>query len=104
MYDSGDSKASIAQSFIWCFDTTVTVLSTISRIERITVMAAEQLHFVILGAGINGLSCAVRLSHEYPRSTVHIISEHFSPNTTSDVAAGLWGPYCLEGTSEYECR
>ncbi|XP_322069.6 D-aspartate oxidase [Anopheles gambiae] len=104
MYDSGDSKASIAQSFIWYFDTTVTVLSTISRIERITVMAAEQLHFVILGAGINGLSCAVRLSHEYPRSTVHIISEHFSPNTTSDVAAGLWGPYCLKGTSEYECR
>uniref|UniRef100_A0A182SQV4 FAD dependent oxidoreductase domain-containing protein n=1 Tax=Anopheles maculatus TaxID=74869 RepID=A0A182SQV4_9DIPT len=67
-------------------------------------MSTENYQFVILGGGINGLSCAMRLSNEFPCSTIQIISEYFSPNTTSDVAAGLWGPYALGGTSITECR
>lgn len=67
-------------------------------------MSAEHFQFVILGGGINGLSCAMRLSNEFPFSTIQIVSDHFSPNTTSDVAAGLWGPYVLGGTSITECR
>ncbi|XP_055636675.1 D-aspartate oxidase-like [Toxorhynchites rutilus septentrionalis] len=54
--------------------------------------------FVILGAGINGLTCAFRLSEKYPRAGFEIISENFTPNTTSDVAAGLWEPYLLGST------
>uniref|UniRef100_A0A182PR36 FAD dependent oxidoreductase domain-containing protein n=1 Tax=Anopheles epiroticus TaxID=199890 RepID=A0A182PR36_9DIPT len=67
-------------------------------------MTAKQLQFVILGSGINGLSCAIRLSEEFPNSKIQIISEQFSPNTTSDVAAGLWGPYILGGTPDAKCR
>ncbi|XP_053691106.1 D-aspartate oxidase-like [Sabethes cyaneus] len=61
--------------------------------------------FLILGAGINGLTCAMRLSEQYPHCGIEIISEHFSPNTTSDVAAGLWEPYLLGETSrELVCK
>ncbi|HJM18774.1 MAG TPA: FAD-dependent oxidoreductase [Candidatus Thalassarchaeaceae archaeon] len=45
----------------------------------------------IVGAGVSGLSCAVRLlerGHE-----VEIISDRFSPDTVSDIAAALWYPF-----------
>ncbi|XP_050070439.1 D-aspartate oxidase-like [Anopheles maculipalpis] len=67
-------------------------------------MNSEHYQFVILGGGINGLSCAMRLSNEFPCSKIQIVSDHLSPNTTSDVAAGLWGPYALGGTPIIECR
>ncbi|XP_053659934.1 D-aspartate oxidase-like [Anopheles marshallii] len=67
-------------------------------------METNHQQFVILGGGINGLSCAMRLSNEFPSSTIQIISDNFSPNTTSDVAAGLWGPYVLGETSTTDCR
>uniref|UniRef100_A0A182VWB6 DAO domain-containing protein n=1 Tax=Anopheles minimus TaxID=112268 RepID=A0A182VWB6_9DIPT len=67
-------------------------------------MCTNNRQFVILGGGINGLSCAVRLSDEFPSATIQIISDSYSPNTTSDVAAGLWGPYVLGGTSITDCR
>lgn len=56
--------------------------------------------YIVLGAGINGLSCAFRLSERYPEARIEIVSEHFSPNTTSDVAAGLWEPYLSGDTSQ----
>ncbi|XP_052893055.1 D-aspartate oxidase-like [Anopheles moucheti] len=67
-------------------------------------MCTNYQQFVILGGGINGLSCAMRLSNEFPCSTIQLISDNFSPNTTSDVAAGLWGPYVLGKTSIIDCR
>ncbi|XP_065079073.1 D-amino-acid oxidase-like [Ochlerotatus camptorhynchus] len=60
----------------------------------------KQQKFIVLGAGINGLSCAFRLSERYPEALIEIISERFSPNTTSDVAAGLWEPYLSGDTSQ----
>jgi len=45
----------------------------------------------VVGAGVSGLSCAVRLleaGHE-----VEVISDRFSPDTVSDVAAALWYPF-----------
>ena len=45
----------------------------------------------VLGAGVSGLTCAVRLlesGHE-----VEVISDKFSPETVSDVAAALWYPF-----------
>lgn len=70
-------------------------------------MKRQQLKFIVLGAGINGLSCAFRLAEHYPDARIEIISERFSPNTTSDVAAGLWEPYLSGDTSKqmlrYEC-
>lgn len=53
----------------------------------------------ILGAGINGISCAVQLQKQFQNAVeVVVISEEFSPNTTGDGSAGLWGPY-LVGTT-----
>uniref|UniRef100_A0A6B2LA56 FAD dependent oxidoreductase domain-containing protein n=1 Tax=Arcella intermedia TaxID=1963864 RepID=A0A6B2LA56_9EUKA len=45
-----------------------------------------------MGAGILGLSCAWKLSED-PRYTIHILSDTFTPSTTSDGAGGLWEPY-----------
>ena len=45
----------------------------------------------VVGAGVSGLSCAVRLleaGHE-----VEVISDRFSPDTVSDVAAAIWYPF-----------
>ncbi len=45
----------------------------------------------VLGAGVSGLTCAVSLlesGHE-----VEVISDKFSPETVSDVAAALWYPF-----------
>ena len=49
---------------------------------------------VVLGAGVSGLSCAVRLlerGHE-----VEVWAQAFSPHATSDVAAALWWPFHAE--------
>ncbi|KXJ72229.1 hypothetical protein RP20_CCG018553 [Aedes albopictus] len=67
-------------------------------------MKRQQLKFIVLGAGINGLSCAFRLAEHYPDARIEIISERFSPNTTSDVAAGLWEPYLSGDTSKQMLR
>jgi D-amino-acid oxidase len=50
---------------------------------------------LILGCGISGLSCAVTLVEQGCKQ-VRIIARDFPPNTTSDVAGGLWFPYKAE--------
>eukprot|EP00111_Clytia_hemisphaerica_P016357 TCONS_00048420-protein len=52
-----------------------------------------------LGAGIISTSTAFRLLKQRPDFEVTIIAKSFSPNTTSDGAAGFWGPY-FSGTPE----
>jgi D-amino-acid oxidase len=46
---------------------------------------------VILGCGVSGLSCGVRLLEA--GHTVEIWARELSPHTTSDVAAAVWYPY-----------
>ena len=48
----------------------------------------------VVGAGVVGLTTAVALQQQSPEFRVRIISEKLSPDTTSNVAAGifLWGP------------
>ncbi|XP_072546465.1 D-aspartate oxidase-like [Salminus brasiliensis] len=46
----------------------------------------------VVGAGVIGLSTAVRLSEALQNSSVTILSEKFSPDTTSDGAAGILLP------------
>ncbi|CAL2042287.1 hypothetical protein CAEBREN_30974 [Caenorhabditis brenneri] len=50
----------------------------------------------VIGAGINGVSSALAIQEKIPNAEVTIISEKFSPNTTSDVAAGLIEPYLCD--------
>jgi len=48
----------------------------------------------IVGAGVVGLTTAVKLQQQIPGLDVTLLSEKFSPDLTSNVAAGifLWGP------------
>lgn len=56
---------------------------------------------VVIGAGVVGLSTAVQIAEHYLKRDVQVtlISEAFSPNTTGDGSAGLWGPYYVGNTS-----
>ncbi|XP_053962432.1 D-aspartate oxidase [Anastrepha ludens] len=56
----------------------------------------------VIGGGVSGISSAIQIL-EHLKSAgspveVTVISEAFSPNTTGDGSAGLWGPYLLGGT------
>ncbi len=48
---------------------------------------------VVVGAGVIGLSTAYNILTELLDTEVTVIAEKFSPNTTSDVAAGIWIPH-----------
>jgi D-amino-acid oxidase len=56
----------------------------------------------VVGAGVNGMSSAVQIAEHYPRSEVEVIvvAEKMTPFTTSDLVAGLWGPYLSGDTPE----
>jgi len=54
----------------------------------------------VIGAGVIGLSTALRLQEEIPGLQVSVIAEKFSPETTSDGAAGIWGPFLCGETSD----
>ena len=45
----------------------------------------------VVGAGVSGLSCAIRLLESGHQ--VEVISDRFSPDTVSDVAAAIWYPF-----------
>ena len=48
----------------------------------------------VVGAGVSGLTTAIRLlesGHE-----VEIVSDKFSPETVSDVAAAIWYPFLVK--------
>lgn len=57
---------------------------------------------VVIGAGVNGLSSAVKIAEFFPRQRVQVtlVSEDVSPNTTGDISAGLWGPYLIGSSLE----
>ncbi|XP_077868796.1 D-aspartate oxidase-like [Saccoglossus kowalevskii] len=53
-------------------------------------MMAQQ-RVCVIGAGVIGLSCAVNIIETISNVDVTIVSHLFSPNTTSDVAAAIFG-------------
>lgn len=50
------------------------------------------LEIAVVGAGVVGLSTAVRLQQTLPQARVTIISDRFEQETTSDGAAGIFRP------------
>ncbi|KAG5683755.1 hypothetical protein PVAND_013020 [Polypedilum vanderplanki] len=58
----------------------------------------------IVGAGICGISAAVQIAENFKNQNVEVIvvAEKFTPNTTSDLVAGLWGPYLMGSTPEHK--
>ncbi|XP_072711770.1 D-aspartate oxidase-like isoform X12 [Ciconia boyciana] len=59
-------------------------------------MAAPKV--AVVGAGVIGLSTALCIAETCPSCSVTVLSEQFSPNTTSDVAAGMLIPHTYPGT------
>ncbi|KAK3089163.1 hypothetical protein FSP39_001392, partial [Pinctada imbricata] len=50
----------------------------------------------VVGAGIIGLSSAVRIQESLGQSVhVTVIADQFSPDTTSDGSGGFWEPHLL---------
>ncbi|KAL7742057.1 hypothetical protein ACLKA6_018305 [Drosophila palustris] len=63
------------------------------------------LKVAVIGAGVNGVSSAIKIQEHYQNERklkvqVTIISDEFTPNTTGDGSAGLWGPFLIGGTSQ----
>ncbi|XP_069090719.1 D-aspartate oxidase isoform X2 [Pleurodeles waltl] len=58
----------------------------------------DTVKIAVIGGGLMGLSTAVCISESIPQCSVTVISEAFSPNTTSDVAAGVLIPHKFQGT------
>lgn len=55
---------------------------------------------VVIGAGVVGMSTAVCIAEVLPFCTVKVLSEKFSPDTTSDVAAGILLPKEIPGRKD----
>ncbi|XP_004874039.1 D-aspartate oxidase isoform X4 [Heterocephalus glaber] len=53
----------------------------------------DTVRIAVVGAGVIGLSTAVCISQLVPRCSITIISDKFTPDTTSDVAAGILIPH-----------
>ena len=51
------------------------------------------LKVAIIGAGVNGLSCAIVIQEKFPAADLTIFADKYSPETTSDGAAGLLIPF-----------
>ncbi|MFQ5459271.1 MAG: FAD-dependent oxidoreductase, partial [Anaerolineae bacterium] len=51
----------------------------------------RQRSVTVVGAGVIGLTTALRLAEAGYR--VQVVAREISPNTTSDVAAGVWLPF-----------
>ncbi|KAM9006342.1 D-aspartate oxidase isoform 3-T3 [Sarcophilus harrisii] len=61
----------------------------------------EMTRVAVIGAGVIGLSTAVCISESIPQCSIDVISDKFTPNTTSDVAAGMLIPHAYPDTPVY---
>ncbi|NXE51103.1 OXDD oxidase, partial [Casuarius casuarius] len=57
------------------------------------------LKVAVVGAGVVGLSTALCIAEAFPACSLTVIADRFTPNTTSDVAAGMLIPHTIPGTS-----
>lgn len=59
------------------------------------------MQIAVIGAGVIGTTTAIRLQELFGNKvSITIFSDAFSPNTTGDVSAGLWGPFLLGNTDK----
>ena len=58
----------------------------------------NDLSVAVIGAGVIGLSSALRIAQEIPGTKVTVYANDFDEETTTSGAAGLWEPYKLSDT------
>ncbi|XP_057167129.1 D-aspartate oxidase isoform X2 [Ursus arctos] len=58
----------------------------------------DPVRIAVVGAGVVGLSTAVCISKLVPEGSIAVVSDKFSPDTTSDVAAGMLIPHVYPDT------
>ncbi|XP_073933009.1 D-aspartate oxidase isoform X3 [Castor canadensis] len=56
----------------------------------------DTVRVAVVGAGVIGLATAMCISQQVPRCSVTVISDKFTPDTTSDVAAGILIPHAYQ--------
>ncbi|KAF7253405.1 D-aspartate oxidase [Varanus komodoensis] len=56
----------------------------------------------VVGAGLIGLSTAVCIAESISNCSVTVVADKFTPNTTSDVAAGMLIPHAHPGTPVHQ--
>ena len=56
------------------------------------------MRIAVVGGGVVGITTATRVQTEIPNVHVTVFSEDFTPDTTGDGAAGIWGPFLDQGT------
>ncbi|KAL2712211.1 D-aspartate oxidase [Vespula squamosa] len=66
--------------------------------SNVLVLGMEKMRVAIVGAGVIGLTSALALKETFPEYQVTIFSSAFTPDTTGDGSAGLWGPFLLGDT------
>lgn len=78
------------------------ISSQITHNQSLIACGVEMKKIIVIGAGVNGLSSAVKIAELYFRQSVEVtlVSEDVSPNTTGDISAGLWGPYLIGSSPE----
>ncbi|XP_037700395.1 D-aspartate oxidase [Choloepus didactylus] len=59
----------------------------------------DVVRIAVVGAGVIGLSTALCISKLVPRCSITVISDKHTPDTTSDVAAGMLIPHAYPDTS-----
>lgn len=74
------------------------VLVLISVKKRYPWKLVKKMRVAIVGAGVIGVTSAFAVKSAFPSYDVKIFADAFSPNTTGDGSAGLWGPFLLSDT------
>jgi glycine/D-amino acid oxidase-like deaminating enzyme len=76
------------------------VSDSVSQASGSSGAAAAAPKICVLGAGVVGLTTALRLLTRFPEADLTIFAEKFGGDTTTAGAAGVWQPYKLSETPE----
>ena len=64
----------------------------------------DRLKVCVIGAGVIGLSSAVRIQEKIPNVDITIMADKFSPYTCSDGSGGFWELFMMPEESLVHAR
>jgi DNA-binding NarL/FixJ family response regulator len=77
------------------------IMGTLAYLFQLNLCVNKTLYFCVYSLS-KGITCAQKLKEQMPDCEIKIYTKEKSPNTTSDVSAGYWEPYCLSNDSDEE--